>query len=598
MATYNNYSKSNQQKKFDIFTQKRSLNKNMENMTKSEKLMTGIGLWTSFYRLFPHIFVKEYLGINLKPFQKILLYFMMHYNYFCYIASRGQGKTWLTAIFCCVRAILFPESKIVLTAGNKGQGSEVLEKINDMMENSPNLKREITDLKTATQKPRCIFRNGSWIKVVASNQGARSARANVIVIDEFRMVDKSIVDGVIRKFLTAPRQPKYLQNKKYSHLKERNKELYLSSAWFKHDWSWDKVKAFFNSMIDGKSYFLCSLPYQIAIKEDLLMREQVEDEMSESDFSEISWLMEMCAMFYGSSEKAFFNYEDLEKNRVLQKVVYPKYKYELFKKNKNFKYTPKEKDEIRLVSCDISGMNSSKNKKNDASVFTVIRLIPNKSHTSYDKYVCYMETMEGGRSDFQALKIRRIYEELDCDYIVIDTQSYGLSVYDVLTQNIYDKELDKEYEGFSCINDDDMANRCLLQDAPKKIYSMKAYEKINSDMHIYVKDDLKRGKLRLPVNENEGKEYLKTFKDYNDMTPEQQIEYQSPYFQTTLLINEMISLEQIDNKNGTIKLKEPSSMRKDRYSSLGYGIYVSKLLEKKNFKPKNKDEDISSYILF
>lgn len=86
MASRNNYNKLNQQKKTDIFKQRRNLNKNMENTTKSEKLMNGVGIWTSWYRLFPHIFVKEYLGISLKIFQMILIYFMMHFNYFMYIA--------------------------------------------------------------------------------------------------------------------------------------------------------------------------------------------------------------------------------------------------------------------------------------------------------------------------------------------------------------------------------------------------------------------------------------------------------------------------------------------------------------------------------
>lgn len=72
----------------DIFKKNRVFNKK----SKSERLMDGIGVWTSFYRANPHRFVKEYLGINLKLFQCILLYMMMHNHYFMYLASRGQGK--------------------------------------------------------------------------------------------------------------------------------------------------------------------------------------------------------------------------------------------------------------------------------------------------------------------------------------------------------------------------------------------------------------------------------------------------------------------------------------------------------------------------
>ena len=410
------------------------------------------------------------------------------------------------------------------------------------------------------------------------------------------MVDKNIVDSVLRKFLTAPRQPKYLEKEQYKHMQERNKELYLSSAWYKHDWSWDKVNAFFTSMLDGKPYFLCSLPYQLPIKEGLLMREQVEDEMSEADFDEISWLMEMEAMFFGESEKAFFKFSDLEQNRVLPKAIYPKSFYKTLK-DKNFKYVEKEEGEIRLVSCDISGMSSAKNN-NDASVFTVLRLIPNKSKTMYNKYICYMESLEGGHSQIQALKIRRLYEEFDCDYIVIDTQSFGLSIFDNLATNLYDKELDVTYEALNCINDEIMAQRCFVEDAPKVIYSIKANTSLNNDMHVYVRDELKRGKLRLLINENECKEILNSYKGYKDLPMEEQAKFQLPYIQTSLLINEMINLERVSKDGEPIKLKEPSTKRKDRYSSTGYAVYVAKQLELE-LKPKKETKlDISNLFKF
>lgn len=595
MATYKNYNKNNQAKKHDIFTQRRNLNKNMENATKSEKLMNGVGLWTSYYRLFPHLFVRDYLGINLKVFQMILIYFMAHYHYFLYIASRGQGKSFLTAIFCVTRAVMFPETKIVIAAGNLKQAIEVIGKIQDMMGNSSNLAREIEDIKTSPNNAGVYFRNGSTIRVAASNDGARGLRANLIIVDEFRIVPLEIITKVIRKFMSAPRQPKYLQKPEYAHLKERNKEIYLSSAWLKHHWSWDKVKAYFESMTDGKPYFLCSLPYQLPIKEGLLMREQVEDEMSEGDFNPIAWEMEMEAMFYGESEKAFYRFADIEKNRVLTKALYPKSFYDILK-DKEFKYEEKQKDEIRLVSCDISGMSSNKNN-NDASVFSVIRLVPTKDRKSYDKYVVYMESVEGDHSQSQAIQIRRIYEEFDCDYIVVDTAGVGLAVFDALVTNLYDKERNVAYPALSCINDTEMAKRCMEEDAPKVIYSVKATAQINNDMHVYTLDALKRGKLRLLIDENECKEVLSKYKGYDRLPVEEQVEFMRPYVQTSLLIQEMVGLEKVETNNNLIKLKEPSTKRKDRYSSIGYGIYIAKLLEKDLNEDVEYSEDID-YVLW
>lgn len=56
---------------------------------KSERLMDGVGYWASYYRKNPQRFVKEYLNITLKLFQKILIYMMMVSTNFMYIASRG-----------------------------------------------------------------------------------------------------------------------------------------------------------------------------------------------------------------------------------------------------------------------------------------------------------------------------------------------------------------------------------------------------------------------------------------------------------------------------------------------------------------------------
>ncbi|MGG4386451.1 hypothetical protein ABEX08_31165, partial [Priestia megaterium] len=62
--------------------------RNFTKKSKSERLMDGIGVWASFYRANPHRFVKEYLGINLKIFQCILIYMMVWNHYFMYLASR------------------------------------------------------------------------------------------------------------------------------------------------------------------------------------------------------------------------------------------------------------------------------------------------------------------------------------------------------------------------------------------------------------------------------------------------------------------------------------------------------------------------------
>lgn len=145
-----------------------------------------------------------------------------------------QGKSYLTAIFCIVKCILYPGTKIVIASQNLKTSIKIIsEKIQEMYDNSPNLQREICEIKTGANDPGVKFNNGSWIKITTATQGSRGSRATLLVVDEFRMVDLDVITSVLRKFLTAIRSPKYLEKKEYEHLKERSQEVYLSSAWLK-----------------------------------------------------------------------------------------------------------------------------------------------------------------------------------------------------------------------------------------------------------------------------------------------------------------------------------------------------------------------------
>ena len=555
--------------------------------SKSERIMNGVNIWCSFYRANPQRFAKDYLNVDLKLFQQILIYMMNISNYFMYIAARGQGKSFLIAVFCCIRCILYPGTQICVASKTRPQGTEVLEKITTiLMPNSSNLRLEINDKETTiNQANACVsFKNGSRIKVVVSNDNARHNRANCIIIDEFRMVDLDIINKVLRKFNTAPRQPKYLNKPEYAHLIERNKEFYLSSAWMKSHWSWGKAKAYCKNLLDdSKKYFICGLPYELSIEEGLLSAEQVADEMSESDFNEIGWKMEMETLWFGSSESCYFNFEDLDKVRKLQQPIYPKYFYSLLNTNKT-KYQQKQNGEIRLLTMDISVMGGS---KNDATALFVMQLIPT-ANSQYIRNIVYSETMEGAHTFVQALKVRQLYDDFDIDYVILDTNGVGIAVYDNLVQEQLDTERSVTYPAWTCINDDKMAERCNDKDAPKVIYSIKANAQFNSDCAVILRDGIKRGKVRLLTNEMDGKDWLGSIKGYRDMDAEKQVMFELPFYQTTALINEMINLD-YENKDGKIKIKEASNMRKDRYSSISYGYMISDLMER---ELRNKDKPI------
>ena len=57
---------------------------------KTSRIMNAVAMWASFYRANPQRFCKDYLNVNLKMFQQILIYCMALCTNFCFIAARAQ----------------------------------------------------------------------------------------------------------------------------------------------------------------------------------------------------------------------------------------------------------------------------------------------------------------------------------------------------------------------------------------------------------------------------------------------------------------------------------------------------------------------------
>lgn len=561
---------------------------------KADRILEGVAVWVSYFRSNPHRFAKDFLNLRLKLFQKILLYAMMHNNYMIYLAARGQGKTWLIAVFCVIRCILYPGTKVVITAGVKSQAAEVIAKIkDDLCKNyqwgSSNLNNEISDIKNGQNDAYCEFKNGSWIKIKTSNDNARSARANILITDEYRMVDLDIINTVLRRFLTAPRTPGYLSKPEYKHLIERNKEIYASSCWYASHWSFEKVKAYFVNMMAGKKYFVCSLPYQISILEGLLSREQIEDEVSETDFDPIKFLMEMEAVFYSDTDGNFFSYSDISQRRKLKNSFLP---LELYQ-TRDMAIPKLAAGEERILSVDVALMSSKKNA-NDASALIINSSIPT-SATEYMSNIVYIENHEGLTTDELGLIVMRTFYEYKCTQLVVDTNGIGLGVYDFIIKDQYDSQTGKTYKALTCCNDEEMASRCKVKDAKKVVWSVKATAAFNNEICILLRSGFQNGKINLLIHEFEGEDAIKTkIKGFVKLSPREQAMYKIPYIQTSLMINELVNLEH-EIKNGNIKISEKSGMRKDRYSSLAYNYWVINQIMRKK-KPKKSSDNLASLL--
>ena len=554
-------------------------------MTRYETIWNNAVRDAAFYRRNPHLFARDYLHLDLRLFQRMLLILMNYYFIFMFVAARGIGKTFLTAIFCVIRCILWPGTKIVIASGTKGQAIEVLEKVRlELKPRSPELELEIDWKQTKINNTDAIivFKNGSFMKVVSATDNARSKRANLLLVDEFRMVKKTTIDKVLRKFLTQKRMPKYEELSKEERLaeqaKELNKTIYLSSAFFADHWSYDKCVDTFKSMLDPRrKNFICGFPYQLGLKEGLIDSDEIIEEMLESDFNDVDFSMENEAVWIGTQGDSFFDYQSVAKNRKLKYPMMPGKLAAMLKSDPLIRIPPKQPGEKRLLSADIALMASSKHK-NDATAIHVTQLLPTKAGR-YSVGLMYTEVNEGMRTDDEALNIRRMFDEFDCDYLVMDTNGIGLPVYDAMAVDMSDPDSGEIYPALSCCNNQDMAARCKVPDAPKVVWSVKANAEFNSQCATLLRDAFKNGRIRLLENEYDGEDNLREIPGFSKLSVEEQAELKMPYLNTTLLINELINLRH-ETVGVNVKLTEKRGMRKDRYSSLAYNYYVATQMEK------------------
>lgn len=125
--------------------------------------------------------------------------------------------------------------------------------------------------------------------------------------------------------MRAERHPKYLDKPEYEHYgSERNKEIYMSSVWLKSHWAYKESQSYVVDLFNPrKNIFICGLPYQLAIRDGLLNRAQVEEDMMAATFNEVSFMMESGCLWFGESENSFFRYDTLEKSRRIKTALYP-----------------------------------------------------------------------------------------------------------------------------------------------------------------------------------------------------------------------------------------------------------------------------------
>lgn len=549
--------------------------------------------WCTFWRRNMHRFAIDYLKLSLHKYQQLSLYEMGCSNFICIIASRNNAKSFIIALYACCRAILYAGTKIVIGSATRGQSKLIVtEKIqNELMEWSPQLKKEIKEVKSNGQEVIVKFHNTSTITVFTANDNARGLRSHCAVREEFRQIDKKIDNKVISPFQTVRNRP-YMKNPCYENVKvlqEEPVDIYISSSW--HDlshWMWEIVDIAYKGMLKKDGSVLLAFDESITLKHNLKTMKYMIREKKKQDPT--TWKVEFLNLKVKDSISSYFTYSMLMSRQILRDVFYPRniLDYKNNKKNKYFR--PKQDGEIRVISNDIAFVAG---ETNDNSVYSCIRAIPESTKYENDnnsieikhgfrRQYPYIESNQIGDTTKQAIRIRQLFDDFNADYIVIDARNGGSQVVYSLQKILYDEEREKEYTPLKCMNNDDYAKLCTDQNAKPCIYIINATQTLNSEIAVSFRKNLIENKIDFLVNYNIAKEdILENNKDYNNsIDTDEQIEFEKPFLETQAMVSESADLQyEKMQQTGMIKVYEHGSNKKDRYTSVSYGSHFIDKLE-------------------
>lgn len=570
-----------------------------------ERRMDNFLLWNTFFRRNLHRVAIDYIGMALYLYQIVVLYLMGISRFFVIIASRAAAKSFIISIYAVCKCIVEPGSMIVLSSGTKGQSKLIVgQKIrNELYARYPILQREIKSIKDSLNESVVYFRNGSTITVVPASDNGRGYRSTCVIREEFRQIKKHIEDSVLSPFQIIRPTP-YMMTPYYSGIKELQEEsvdIYISSSWLDNGhWMWQIVDQAYQGMMNGEDMYLLAFDESITLKHNIKSMTYMRNEKKKQD--PLTWRIEFLNERVKEDTSAYFTYTMLQKNQRCKKAFYPRQHADVRMNKKNQYDIPKQPGEIRIVSCDMAFVE---NKHNDNSIFSCMRLLPeyatyNRNDTSvvnvnmgYRRTVPYLESVQGGDTTKQALRIRQLFEDFHADYIVLDTRNAGIAIYDMLAKVMYDDDRDREYSPLSCMNDANLANRIKSEGANPCIYAINASQKLNSDIAQDFRRVLDEERIDLLVSfEQASEEILPNNAEYvNAPEADTQLFFESPFLETQALISETIGLVYDKNsQTGVVIVKERGNNRKDRYTSVSYGSYFAGLLEQDLLSNKEEYE--------
>lgn len=553
--------------------------------------------WAVFWRKNINLFISAKLHINTYPFQHRSFYLMQDSTMYDEIATRGVSKSYKMALFGIATCLLYPYSKVVITANTFQQACSIVEE---------KLERELFTKETLSPVLCYLYKNG-YIKIdrkdnqlevnfpfnhsvmtfVPCLDSARRLRATVLMFEECRLMKKSMIDSIFENML-QPRTAEYLSLPEYQGKEkyiEDVKSIYVTSNRFKNEWFYTLFKktfvGYFTEKLNKNRVFVADI--YTALKYGLKTKRWYLN--AKSKMNELDFRMEVLNEALGEAEGAYFTMEMFQKNQTIAKAFIPPTTEQFI--NNSIKNRSKMQDEMRLIFVDFAfSSTTAGSTANDNTVIGCMSII--KVKDSWKRQVEYVETHGGSENDLSLRRIREMFFDYKADYIVYDNLNGGTVNYNSLTKEFYHPERPSDlwnHHGFTIAVDsdyhmmaenklDDLRKRTVDPEALPVMIPISSNSDWNSTMWMDLSQRLRNDEISFLIDDLEFQQVLDDNKNYFKLTSEEKAQMRLPYVQTMYLINEAVNLSQ-EWREGKLKLSEPNNGTKDRIVAMAYANLIA-----------------------
>lgn len=532
----------------------------------------------SYYRYYIDEFAVNVLGLRLYPFQRLILRAMARYQNSMFIACRGLGKSYLTAVYFICMAILYPKIKLGIASGQGQQARNVIiQKIKGELSKNENIAREIKfPIKTGSDDCSVEFKNGSEIRAITLAQdrggdGARSWRFHAILVDEARLVKDDIIEEILIP-MTKTKRYYAIQHGQF----EKGRVIFISSAYLKTSDLYKRFKYHYDKMVEGsKDYYACTLPYQVGVQAGIFDEDDILKELDKPTMTKDKFEYEYNAVFVGSNGDSYYPYELTNKCRVLEKCEIEQ---------------PKKTTNTYIIVHDVA-VSSAKDSDNAST--HVIKL-KERTNGTYIKELVFTKTHNGKSLPDQMKYLRELYHIRfpNAIKIVIDMRGNGEPLPSLFYESYeyLDKTTNKTTEFPPLVLDDDDKGR-QLKGALPILRGITATQGKNNTMYTYLKSCFEDESLRILIDSSE--------KDSEFKMEQISAEEFEVYVQADLLTQELSNIKQTLSPLGNILYERiVNTMKRDRATSLAYGLSVVQEMEEHNRKNNKSKSNHKSYCLW